>query len=59
MDFRDVNDQAYHIRELNNYIKALLPKEDIIDFYNGNLFKDGIVNIYLKILEKMNLLLQN
>lgn len=31
----------------------------MLDFLNGNLFKENIVNMFFKLLEKMNLLMLN
>jgi len=40
------------VREIFEYFKALITKEDLIGFSKGTLFKENIVNVYLKILEK-------
>jgi hypothetical protein len=46
------------VREIFEYYKALLHKEDLLEFAKGGLFKESIVNVYFKILEKANLVLQ-
>lgn len=48
----------YHIRELYEYFKGLIKLEDIVAFAEGTYFKENLVNIYLKMLEKASLVLQ-
>jgi hypothetical protein len=40
------------VREIFEYFKALISRDDLIAFAKGQLFKENIVNVYLKILEK-------
>lgn len=59
LDFPDEANQPYHVREIFNYMKAVLPKEDILAFHQGTLYTEGLINVYLRILEKANLVLQS
>jgi hypothetical protein len=40
------------VREIFEYYKGLISREDLLAFSQGTLFKESIVNVYLKILEK-------
>ena len=53
--FPDFSLYPDHVREIFDYFKALISKQDLIDFARGTLFKDNIINVYFKILEKINL----
>jgi hypothetical protein len=55
LKFPDYNQYPWHVREIFEFYKATIYKEDLIDFAEGKLFKDNIVNAYLRILEKTNL----
>lgn len=43
------------MREIFEYFKALIPKNDLLEFAKGKLFRENIINVYFKILEKINL----
>ncbi len=53
--FPDFNQYQYHVREIFEYFKALIPKSDLLEFAKGKLFRENIINVYFKILEKINL----
>ncbi len=55
MKFPEFNNYPYHIREIFEYFKIKITKEDLISFANKTLYNDNIINVYLKILEKVNL----
>jgi hypothetical protein len=57
LDFPDYNSYPYHVREIFEYFKALINKDDLIAFSEGKLYKENIINVYMKILEKTNLVL--
>lgn len=56
--FPDYNSYPYHLRELFEYYKALIHRDDLLDFAKGTLFKENIVNVYFKMLEKVGFVLQ-
>lgn len=56
LEFPEYNAYPYNVREIFEYYKAIIHKEDIIDFSKGKLFRDNLINCYFKILEKVNLL---
>ena len=58
LTFPDYNAYPYHVREMFEYFKAFLPKEDLIDFSKGTLFKENVINVYFKMLEKASLVVQ-
>ena len=45
------------MKELADMFREQVSKEDLLKFWNGRYFKEGIVNLYFKILEKGNLVL--
>ena len=45
----------FQIREIFEYLTAVMRKKDLVGFLQGNLFSEKIINMYFKILEKMNL----
>jgi hypothetical protein len=57
--FPNFEKYPYHVREIFEYFKALITKKDLLDFVKGKLFKDNIINVYFKILEKINLVDQS
>ncbi|CDW88208.1 UNKNOWN [Stylonychia lemnae] len=59
LEFPEYNAYPYHIREVFEYYNAILHKEDLLEFSKGKLFRDNIINVYLKILEKINLVRQS
>jgi len=59
LEFPDFNKYPYHVREIFEYYKALITKEDLFSFAKGELFKENIINVYFKILEKIHLVLQS
>lgn len=59
LDFPDYNSYPYHVREIFEYFKALVPKDDLLAFADGKLYKENVINLYLKILEKTNLVLRS
>jgi hypothetical protein len=40
------------VREIFEYYKANVSKDDMLAFSKGTLFKENIVNLYMKVLEK-------
>jgi len=55
LDFPNFSQQPYHVREVFEYFKAMVSKEDLQMLDDGKLFKENVINLYFKILEKMNL----
>ncbi len=51
----DYNNFPYHVRQIFEYYKSLIKKQDLLDFCNGLLYHENIINVYFKILEKINL----
>jgi hypothetical protein len=45
----------FQIREVFEYIKPNLKKRELVAFEHGKLFSEKLINMYFKILEKMNL----
>ena len=45
----------FQLREIFDMLKKYLKREDLILLLNGKLFTERFVNVYFKILEKMNL----
>ena len=43
------------MREIFEYFHAVMRKKELVGFLNGTLFSEKIINMYYKILEKMNL----
>ena len=39
--------------------KAFITKEDLISFSKGTLYKENMINVYMKILEKANIVLHS
>jgi hypothetical protein len=54
LKFPDYNKFPYQVREIFEYFKAVVHKEDLLLFAQGKLFKECIINVYLKIHEKIN-----
>jgi hypothetical protein len=54
LTFPDYNGYPYNVREVFEYFKALIPKSDLVAFSKGTLFKENIINVYFKILEKVS-----
>ena len=52
MKFPNYNSYPIMVREIFEYYKGLISREDLLSFSQGTLFKESIVNVYLKILEK-------
>lgn len=46
------------MREVFEYFKALITKDDLLALAEGSLYRENIINVYFKILEKFNLILQ-
>ncbi|CDW73763.1 UNKNOWN [Stylonychia lemnae] len=59
LKFPEFNDYPYQIRELYEYFKMSITKQDLIDFAQKKLYKDNIINVYLRVLEKINLVKQS
>ena len=59
LNFPDYNKYPYHVREIFEYYKALIHKDDLYDLAQGTLYKENIINVYFKILEKVHLVLQS
>jgi hypothetical protein len=53
LQFPDFNSYPYQIREIFELFKATIHKEDLLDFAKGRLFRDNIIIVYFKILEKI------
>ena len=45
----------FQLREIFEYIQALLKKRELLAFLKGTLYSEKMINMYFKILEKMNL----
>lgn len=43
------------MREIFEYFQAVMKKRELIGLLQGTLFSEKIINMYFKILEKMNL----
>jgi hypothetical protein len=59
LEFPDYNSYPYHVREIFEYFKAIVHKDDLLDFAKGKLYRENIINVYFKILEKINLIRQS
>lgn len=57
--FPDYSRYPYQVREIFEYFKGLIHKEDLQKFNRGQLFKENIINVYFKILEKMHQVMQS
>ena len=47
------------MREIFEYFKAIVHENDLLDFATGKFYKENLINVYFKILEKMNLVIQS
>ena len=45
----------FQLREIFEYFQAVMRKRELLSFLQGTLFSEKILNMYFKILEKMNL----
>lgn len=45
----------FQLREVFEYFNAVLRKKELLGFLHGTLYSEKIINMYFKILEKMNL----
>lgn len=45
----------FQLREIFDYLHAVMRKKELLDFLEGKLYSEKIINMYFKILEKMNL----
>lgn len=45
----------YQLREIFEYFQAIIKRRELLAFCNGTLFSEKIINMYFKVLEKMNL----
>ena len=45
----------FQLVEIFNLLKRNLKKDDLVNLLNGTMFTERFVNVYFKILEKMNL----
>ena len=50
-------DYPMHIKEIFKYLESSLQSEDLVDLMRGETSKESLINIYFKILEKINLVL--
>ena len=57
--FPDFNSYPYHIREIFELFKGIVTKSDLIAFEEKTLYSENIINLYFKILEKVNLVNRN
>jgi len=55
IEFPDFNSYPYHVKEIFQYFRPLIKKDDLQKFFDGTLLKQNILNVYFKILEKINL----
>ena len=46
----------FQVKEIFEYYKALITKDDLYKFATRELYKENIVNVYLKLLEKIHFL---
>ena len=58
-EFPDYNKYHYHVREIFELYKSKVHKEDLQEFAKGTYYSENIINVYLKILEKMHLVIQS
>lgn len=49
------NEFPFQLREVYEYLHALLRRRDLIRFKTGNFYSEKMINMYFKILSKMNL----
>ena len=56
LEFPDYNSYPYHVREVFEYFKGFIHREDLLEFAKASYFREDIINLYFKILEKVNLL---
>jgi hypothetical protein len=47
------------VRELFEFFKGVISKDDLLQFAKGKLYKDNIINVYFRILEKINVFNQS
>lgn len=59
LEFPDYSSYPYNVREIFEYYNAILHKEDLLEFSKGRLYRENIVNVYLKILEKVSMIRQS
>ena len=59
LEFPDFNSYPYHIREIFELFNGIVTKDDLIGFQEKTLYSDNIINLYFKILEKVNLVNRN
>ena len=45
----------FQLREIFDYFHAVMRKKELLGFLQGTVFSEKIINMYFKILEKMNL----
>jgi len=45
----------FQLREIFEYLHAVMRKRELVGLLEGTLFSEKVVNMYFKILEKMNL----
>lgn len=55
LEFPEYSSYPYNVREIFEYFNAIIHKEDLLEFAKGRLFRENIVNVYLKILEKVSM----
>ena len=49
------NRYPFQLREIFEYFHAVMRKKELLGFLQGTLFSEKIINMYFKVLEKMNL----
>ena len=54
MAFPNYTNFPVHVRELFEYYEGMVRKGDLESFAKGTYFEDNIINVYMKILSKMN-----
>ena len=52
-DFRER--YPFQLREIFDFLQAVMTKGDLAEFLSGKLYSEKIINMYFKVLEKMNL----
>lgn len=53
----DCNKYPLLVREIFEYYKGVVNDQDLRDFADGTFYKENLINLYFKILEKMSLVI--
>jgi len=46
-----------HLKEVFKYLQNTINASDLVDLQNGEICEESLINVYFKILEKINLVL--